>query len=101
MIYQTINILLTGIEGLKSMRQPSLRHYSDAYNAVKMEIIVKAADNANRINNAPSRSWVTKISNRFVGNTENLDITAKYSLLEFSDNYSMISGSLWNILEMK
>ena len=76
MIYQTVNILLTGIEGLKSMRQPSLRHYSDVYNAVKTEIIVKAADNANRINNASFRSCVTKISNRFV-------------------------GSLWNIIEMK
>ena len=39
----------------------------------------------------------SKIINTFIDNAEDLDIvTPMYNLLEYSDNYSMISGSLWN-----
>ena len=48
-------------------------------------------------NNAPLRSCISKINNTFVDNAENLDIVIPmYNLLEYSDNYSMTSGSMWN-----
>ena len=48
-------------------------------------------------NNAPFRSCITKTNNIFIDNAEDLDIVIPmYNLLEHSDNYSMISGSLWN-----
>ena len=38
-----------------------------------------------------------KINNSFIDNAEDLDIVmSMYNLLEYSDNYSMTSGSLWN-----
>ena len=38
-----------------------------------------------------------KINNTFVDNGEDLDIVmAMYNLLEYSNNYSMTFGSLWN-----
>ena len=38
-----------------------------------------------------------KINNTFIDNAEDLDIVMpKYNLLEYSDNYSMTSGNLWN-----
>ena len=53
-------------------------------------------------NNAPFRSC---IDNAFIDNAENLDIVMPmYDLLEYNDNYSMISGSMWHyysIIEMK
>ena len=48
-------------------------------------------------NNAPFTSCISKISNTFIDTAENLDIVlSMYNLLEYRDNYSMISGSLWN-----
>ena len=39
----------------------------------------------------------TKNYNTFIENAENLDIvTLMYNLLEYCDNCSMTSGSLWN-----
>ena len=47
-------------------------------------------------NNAPLRSCISKIHNS-IGNTESLDIVMPiHNLLEYSANYSMRSGSLWN-----
>ena len=38
------------------------------------------------------------MNNRFIDNAEDLDILLPmYNLLKYSDNYSMTSGSLWNI----
>ena len=43
------------------------------------------------------RSCISKTNNAFTGNAENLDIVLPmYNLLEYSDNYSMTSGSLGN-----
>ena len=40
---------------------------------------------------------IEKISNTFIHNAEYFDvIMLMYNLLEYSDNYSMTSGSLWN-----
>ena len=46
-------------------------------------------------NNALFKSCISKISNTFIGNAEDLDIVMPmYNLLEYSDNYSITSGSL-------
>ena len=48
-------------------------------------------------NNALFRSRISKIYNTFIDNVEDFDIAMlMYNLLEYSDNYSMTSGSLWN-----
>ena len=48
-------------------------------------------------NNAPFRSCISKINNTFIDNAEDLDIARPiYNLLQYSDSYSMASGSLWN-----
>ena len=48
-------------------------------------------------NNAPFSSCISKIINKFIDNIEDLDIVmSMYNLLEYSENYSMSSGRLWN-----
>ena len=48
-------------------------------------------------NNASFRSCISKINSTFIDNAEGLDIVMlMYNLLEYSDNYSKTSGSLWN-----
>ena len=48
-------------------------------------------------NNPPFRSCISKISNKLIDNTVDHGIVmAMYILLEYSDNYFMTSGSLWN-----
>ena len=48
-------------------------------------------------NNAPFQSCISKINNTFIDTAEDLDIVMPmYNLLEYSDNYSITSGSLWN-----
>ena len=48
-------------------------------------------------NNAPFISCISKINNTLIDNAEDLDIVIPmYNLLEYSENYSMTSGSLWN-----
>ena len=48
-------------------------------------------------NNAPFRSCISKIKSTLIHNTEDLDIVMlMYNLLEYSQNYSMTSGSSWN-----
>ena len=48
-------------------------------------------------NNTPFRSSISKIRNTCVGNLEDLDFfILMNNLLEYSNNYSMTSGSLWN-----
>ena len=47
------------------------------------------------MNNAPFRSWISKLNDTFIDNAEDLDIVMRtYNLLEYSENYSMASGSL-------
>ena len=73
--------------------------YSDAYIAVKGRISVEENNVAKIIlkNNAPFRSCISKINNTFIDSAEDLCIVMPMcNLLEYSDNYSMTSGSLWN-----
>ena len=70
---------------------------------MKGRISVTGTRNANRRsknltfkNNAPFRSCISKINNTLMDNAEDLDIVIPmYNLLEYSNNFSMTSRSLW------
>ena len=48
-------------------------------------------------NNAPFRSFISESNNTFIDNAEDLDIAMPmYNFLEYSNNYCITSGSLWN-----
>ena len=80
--------------------------YSDAYIIVKwtIDLLAVAANENDKAekdvafkNNAPFGSCISKINSTEIDNTEDLDIVIRmYNLLEYSQNYSRISGSLWN-----
>ena len=73
------------------------------YIVVKGKISVEGTDDSNKRNKkltfkniAPFRSWISKINNTFADNAEDLYIVMSiYNLIEYSENYSMTSGSLW------
>ena len=57
----------------------------------------KAEKDVSFKNNAPFRSCISNINSTLIDNAEDLDIVMPmYNLLEYSQNYSMISGSLRN-----
>ena len=69
------------------MLRSDLRDYSDVYFVLKGTITVEVDNDVKTGNN----------NNTFIDNAEDLDIVMPiYNLLEYSDNYSMTSGSLWN-----
>ena len=78
--------------------------YRDVYIVVKGTITVEGDNNSKKKNkkltfknNAPFRSCILKMNNTFIDNAEDLDIVMpSCDLLEYSDNYSMTSGSLCN-----
>ena len=90
-----------------SMLRSSLCDYSDAYILAKGNITVNntAADGApaNNTNKkvifkncAPFTNCISKINNTQIDNAEYIDIVmSMYNLIEYSDNYSKTSGSLW------
>ena len=86
------------------MLRSDMCDYSDEYIVVTERITVTGSDNANRRNkkltfknDVPFRSCISKLNNTFIDNSEDLDIVMLiYNLLEYSDNYSMASGILWN-----
>ena len=90
-----------------SMLRSSLCDYSDAYILVKGNITVNnnagAGAAANNIgkkvifkNCAPFTSCISKINNTQIDNAEYIDIVMPmYNLIQYSDNYSKTSGSLW------
>ena len=84
-----------------AMLRSSLCDYSDAYILVKEKISVNAAaNNTNKKaifkNCAPFTNCIRKINNTQIDNAEYIVIVMPmYSLIEYSDNYSKISGSLW------
>ena len=90
-----------------TMLRSSLCDYSDAYILVKKNISVNntaaaAADPNNRNkkvifkNCAPFSNCISKINNTQVDNAEYLDIvTPMYNLIEYGNNYSKTSVSLW------
>ena len=87
-----------------AMLRSSLCDYRDAYILVKGNISVNntaAADNATKKvmfkNSAPFTNCISKMNNTQIDNAEYIDIVVMpmYNLIEYSDNYSKTSGSLW------
>ena len=90
-----------------AMLRSSLCDYSDAYILVKGNISVNdtaaASAAANNVakkvifkNCAPFTNCISKINNTQIDNAEYIDIVMlMYNLIEFSDNYSKTSGTLW------
>ena len=77
----------------------NLCDYSDAYILVTGDITATGGDANTKVafkNCAPFTEWVTHINDGHVDNANNLDILMPmYNLVEYSDNYSNTSGSLW------
>ena len=76
----------------------SLCDYSDAFNLVTGNIRVTANNNTDVAfkNCAPFSTCTTKINDIFVDEANHIYIaTPMYNLIEYSDNYSDMSGSLW------
>ena len=90
-----------------TMLKSSLCDYSDAYILVKGTIFVPNtvaeganANNANKKvafkNCAPFINCITEINNTQVHNAKDIDIVMPiYKLIDYSDDYSKISGSFW------
>ena len=104
---EVYTLLINKIKFKTSMLRSSLCDYSDAYILVKRNIAVSntAADGA-AVNNtnkkvifkncAPFTNCISKINNTQTDNAEYIDIVMPmYNLIEYSDNYSKTSGSLW------
>ena len=80
--------------------------FSDAYIVAKgiTDLLAAAAtenDKADKDvafkNNAPFISCISETNSTLIDNAEDVDIVMPmYNLLEYSQNYSMTSGSLWN-----
>ena len=91
------------------MLKSSLCDYSDVYILAKGRITItgaeddaaaRQADERNKSvilkNCAPFTNCKSEINNTEIDNAKNIDIVIPmYNLIEYSDNYSKISGSLW------
>ena len=88
------------IKFLTKSIESSLCDYSDAYILVTGNITVTGGNNNTKVafkNCAPFNKCRTEINETFVDEADIIDITMPmYNLLEYSDNYSDTSGSLWN-----
>ena len=87
----------------------NLCDFSDAYIFVKRNITItgdgnddaaKRADERNKgvisKNSAPFVKCIRRINNKEIDNAKDIDIVMPvYNLIEYSDNYSKTSGSLW------
>ena len=95
------------IRSKTAMLRSSLCDYSDAYILVKRNISVNntagadaAANNANKKlifkNYAPFINCISKMNNTQIDHAEYIDIVMPvYNIIEYSDNYSKTSGSLY------
>ena len=86
------------------MLRSSLCDYSDAYIVLSGTITVAAlaAAGKNNIiqvvykNCAPLTNCISEINNTQIDNAKDIDVVMTvYNLIEYSDNYSKTSGSLW------
>ena len=99
-----VNDLSGGQYSVNKNIRSDLCVYSDAYIVIKGSNSVTDTTVNNRRNkqlafknNAPFRSFISKVNNTLVDNTEDLDIvTLMCNLLEYSDNYFMTLESLSN-----
>ena len=87
------------IKFLTNSLESSLCDYSDAYILVTGNIAVVGANNNTKVafkNCAPFRKCRTEINETFIDEAEHINIAMPmYNLIEYSDNYSDTSGSLW------
>ena len=87
------------IKFLTSSLESSLCDYSDAYILVTGNINVTGGDANTKVafkNCAPFKDCRTEINDTFVDYANFINITMPmYNLIEYSDNYSDTSGSLW------
>ena len=98
------------IKFITSSLESRICDYSDAYILVTGNIVVKKRNAANTDdialdaitqvafkNCVPFKDCRTDINNKFVDEAHHINITIPmYNLIEYSDNYSDSSGSLWN-----
>ena len=89
-----------------SMLRSSLCDYSDAYIAVKGTITVPNIGTVATQNNrnkevifkncTPFTDWMSEINNTQIDNAKDIDVVMNiYNLIEYSENYSRASRSLW------
>ena len=87
------------IKFLTSSLESSLCDYSDAYVLVTGNIAVVGANNNTKVafkSCAPFRKCRTEINETFIDEAEHINIAMPMcNLIEYSDNYSDTSGSLW------
>ena len=87
------------IKFLTSSLESSLCDYSDAYILVTGNINVTGGNANTKVafkNCAPFKECRTEINETFVDKTKHINIAMPmYNLIEYSDNYSDTSGSLW------
>ena len=98
-----------GIKFKTTMLRSNLCDFSDAYILVKGTITItgagdnvaaRQADERNKgvifKNCAPFVKCISRINNTEIDNAKDIDIVMPmYNLIEYSDNYSKTSGSLW------
>ena len=87
------------IKFLTNSLESSLCDYSDAYILVTGNINVTGGNANTKVafkNCAPFKKCRTEINETFVDDAEHINIAMPmYNLIEYSDNYSDTSGSLW------
>ena len=87
------------IKFLTNSLESSICNYSDAYILVTGNIAVVGADNNTNIvfnNCSPFRKCRTEINETFIDEAEHINIAMPmYNLIEYSNNCSDTSGSLW------
>ena len=87
------------IKFLTSSLESNLCDYSDTYILVIWNINVTGGDTNTKValkNYAPLRKCRTEINETFVDDAQHINIAMPmYNLIEYSDNYSDTSGSLW------
>ena len=90
------------------MLRSNLCDYSDAYVLVNGAITITGVGNDGAMrqvderdkgvsfkNCAPFTKWISRINNTDIDTTRDFDIVMQiYNLIEYSDNYAKISGSL-------
>ena len=89
------------IKFLTKSIESSLCDYSDAYILVTGNITVADGNTNTKVafkNCAPFKECTTEINGTFVDKTKHINIAMPmYNLIEYSDNYSDASGSLWQL----
>ena len=87
------------IKFLTSSLESSLCDYSDAYILVTGNINITVGNNNTKVafkNCVPFNKCRTEIDETFVDEADHINIAMPmYNLIEYSDNYSDTSGSLW------